>query len=57
VPTAFVEPFAVGSPLPDLPLFLDEAFYVHVPLEETYQATWNGLPRILRDVVTASASD
>ena len=50
VPTAYVEPFATGGPLPDLPLFLDEAFHVLVPLEETYQATWDGLPVELREV-------
>jgi len=51
VPTAYVEPFAVGMSLPDLPLFLDEGFHVLVPLEQTYQATWDVLPQILRDVV------
>jgi len=55
VPTAYVEPFAVGTALPDLPLFLDEEFYVMVPLEETYQATWGALPKIIRDHVLASA--
>jgi hypothetical protein len=54
VPTAYVEPFAVGAPIPDLPLFLDEGSHVLVPLEETYQATWAVLPQILRDVVAAS---
>jgi len=34
-----------------LPLFLDAELYVMVPLEETYQATWNVLPQILRDLV------
>jgi hypothetical protein len=51
VPTAYVEPTAVGRPLPDLPLFLDGELYVSVPLEDTYQATWNLLPQILRDLL------
>lgn len=50
VPTAYVEPFAVGQPLPDLPLFLDEEFHVLVPLEETYQATWDALPQVIRNL-------
>jgi hypothetical protein len=45
VPTAFVEPIAVGMPLPDMPLFLDAGFYINVPLEETYQLTWSGFPQ------------
>jgi len=45
---AFVEPIAVGDPLPDMPLFLYEDVYVWVPLEETYQATWKVLPAQLR---------
>ena len=56
VPTAYVEPFAVGAPLPELPLFLEGDFYVQVPLEETYQTTWNVLPQIIRNVVAAAAS-
>ena len=47
-PTAYVEPFAVGGLLPDAPLFLTEEFFVTVPLEETYQATWAVLPKQVR---------
>ena len=39
--TAYVEPTAVGQPVPPMPLFLDGAFYVTVPLEETYAAAWD----------------
>lgn len=53
-PTAYVEPFAVGATLPELPVFLDEEFYVLVPLEETYQATWDVLPQVLRNVVLSA---
>ena len=42
--TAYVEPLAVGAPLPDMPLFLDAGWYVNVPLEETYMQSWSGLP-------------
>ena len=51
IKTAFVEPYAVGACLPDMPLFLHNDFYVNVPLEATYMDTWNGLPQLLRDVI------
>ncbi|MFO0804832.1 MAG: DUF4058 family protein [Gemmataceae bacterium] len=46
--TAYVEPVAVGDALPDMPLFLDGDFYVNLPLEATYAATWNVLPKELK---------
>ena len=49
--TAYVEPFAVGDPLIDMPLFLDPEHYVPVPLEATYQAAWRGVPRRWREVL------
>jgi hypothetical protein len=33
---AYIEPVAVGQPLPDMPLFLKPDFHVTVPLEATY---------------------
>ncbi len=45
---AYVEPVAVGDPLPDMPLFLHEERYINVPLEETYASTWNALPLEVR---------
>lgn len=51
--TVYVEPFAVGDPLADMPLFLDEDFYVDVSLEQTYKATWDVLPAELRQLVEA----
>ena len=41
---AYVEPVAVGDPLPDMPLFLTNALHVMVPLEPTYQAAWDASP-------------
>lgn len=49
--TAYVEPVAVGDPLPDLPIFLDRATYVPAPLEATYQATWATCPEPVREMV------
>ncbi len=51
VKTAYVEPIAVGSTLPTMPLFLNGEFYVNVPLEKTYGDTWNVLPKELRQLV------
>ena len=49
--TAYVEPLAVGDPLPDMPVFLDRRLHVPVPLEPTYQATWQALPEVFRTAV------
>jgi hypothetical protein len=50
-PTAYVENFAVGDPLPAMPLFLDSGHYVPTPLEESYQATWAKCPQEFRGMV------
>ncbi len=49
--TAYVEPVAVGDPLPELPIFLDPETYVPAPLESTYQLTWSKCPDALKEVV------
>jgi hypothetical protein len=49
--TAYVEPVAVGDPLPGLPIFLDPGTYVPAPLETTYEATWAKCPDVLREAV------
>jgi len=49
--TAYVEPVAVGDPLPDLPIFLAPGIYVPAPLESTYQATWSKCPEVVREMV------
>lgn len=49
--TAFIEPIAVGQSLLPMPLFLTQDRYVNVPLEETYQAAYEGVPRIYRRVL------
>jgi hypothetical protein len=48
---AYVEPVAVGDPLPSLPIFLDQRSYVPAPLEATYQSTWSKCPLPVRAVV------
>jgi hypothetical protein len=54
--TAYVEPVAVGSVLPDRPLFLVPGGYVNVPLEKTYMTAWEGVPRRWRNVIDPRGS-
>jgi Protein of unknown function (DUF4058) len=49
--TAYVEPVAVGDPLPEMPIFLDPFTYVPAPLEATYQSTWSKCPDAVRELV------
>jgi hypothetical protein len=48
---AYVEPVAVGDMLLDMPLFLTNYLHVMVPLEPTYQATWDASPEEMRIAV------
>lgn len=45
---AYIEPVAVGDPLPDMPLFLTGQEYVPCPLEATYQTAWEQFPAALK---------
>jgi hypothetical protein len=49
--TAWMEPIGVGSPLPIMPLFLRNAFFINVPLETSYQQTWDVLPIELKRTI------
>jgi hypothetical protein len=51
--TAYLEPFAVGDTLTEMPLFLEPEWYVNVPLEATYMAAWEGVPGRWRNVLEA----
>jgi len=53
---AFVEPVAVGQALPEMPLFLTPNRYVPIPLEPTYQAAYDGVPRRWREVLEAPSA-
>ena len=48
-PEAYLEHLAVGSPLPEMPLFLNADWYVNVPLEATYLEAFQGMPQLLRE--------
>ncbi len=56
IPQAYLEPVAFGSDLPSMPLFLQPAWYVRVPLESTYQAAYRGVPEIWRNVLEGRRS-
>jgi len=51
IPEAFVEPVAVGDPLPTTPLFLTPDEYVSVGLEATYETALEGVPDYWREVL------
>ena len=48
---AYVEPFAVGEPVPDVPLFLRAGTYVTRPLEASYLETWRVFPAALKGLL------
>ncbi len=52
--TCYVEPLAVGDPLPELPLFLTAGRYVNVPLEQTYMAAYADVPQRWKAVIEAA---
>jgi hypothetical protein len=49
--TAYIEPVGVGDSLPDMPLFITPKSHVLVPLDATYQATWDACPAAIRKLV------
>lgn len=51
LPVAYVEHLAIGSPLIEMPLFLDPDRYVNLPLEPTYLAAYRGMPAFWRNVL------
>ena len=44
----YIEPVAVGDPLPEMPIFLTPDRYVRCPLEASYQASWDVFPKALK---------
>lgn len=53
---AYVEPVAVGDPLPEMPLFLRPEAYVLAPLEATYHTAWSVFPAVLQRLLDAPAA-
>ncbi len=57
VTRAYIEPIAIGDPLPEMPLFLEPEFYVPVALEATYMAAYQAMPLRWRRVLEPPQSD
>jgi hypothetical protein len=53
---AYIEPFAVGDVLPEMPLFLKPEFYVPAPLEATYQTSWRLFPSAMKKKLETPAA-
>jgi hypothetical protein len=53
----YLEHLAVGSVLPDMPLFLRPDRYIDLPLEATYQEAYRGMPAFWRDVLEGRADN
>jgi hypothetical protein len=51
---AFVAHFAIGEPIPDMPLFLTRENYIRVPLEAAYLAAWEDVPPQYQEILAAS---
>ncbi|HEY2253987.1 MAG TPA: DUF4058 family protein [Planctomycetaceae bacterium] len=47
----YLEHVAVGSALPEMPLFLSPDRYINVPVEPTYEAAYRGLPAFWRKIL------
>ena len=52
----YVQPAAVGSRLPEMPLFLEPNGCMQVPLESTYQAAFAAMPLRWRRVLEPQPS-
>jgi hypothetical protein len=50
---AYIQPIAIGDRLPDMALFLEPECCILVPLETTYAAAYQVMPRRWRDVLDA----
>jgi hypothetical protein len=55
-PATYIEHFAVGSLLPEMPLFLNPDRYVNIPLELTYMMAWQGMPGFWREILEGGRS-
>jgi hypothetical protein len=50
-PEAYLEHLAFGSPLAEMPLFLNPDRYINVPLETTYMTSYRGMPGFWREAL------
>jgi hypothetical protein len=53
---AYVESVAVGMPLPEMPLFLNDEWYINAPLEATYRDAYATVAQRCKDVLEARSN-
>ena len=46
IPTAYIEPTSIGAELIPMPMFLDPDWYINVPLADSYNAAFRGIPHV-----------
>jgi hypothetical protein len=52
--TCYVEPTGIGSELREMPMFLTSKRYITVPLEQTYTAAYQAMPKRWKNVIEAA---
>lgn len=55
IPEAFVEPAAVGTDLPEMPVFLNADEYVNAPLGTSYEQAYRRLPAFVKEILAGTA--
>jgi hypothetical protein len=55
VETRYVEPMRVEDRFLHMPLFVGEQVHIRVPLEVTYQTTWEACPAPIRERVDSAS--
>lgn len=53
LPTVYFERITVGQNLPVMPLYLTSDEYINLPLQETYDEAWRGVPARWKSVLEA----
>jgi hypothetical protein len=53
----YIEPTSVGKVLIPMPLFLNPGHYVNIPLEPTYLAAYEGVPKRWKRVIEGAAEE
>ena len=56
MPAAYVNAFHVGGKIPELAIFLAPSVHILLPLETTYQASWELMPKQIREAVIGSGN-
>lgn len=52
---SYIEPYAVGDKLAEMPIYLYPEMYVKVPLEGAYMSAWDAVPKRWQQVITPTS--